>query len=211
MSVRNYLYSLHNSPEERSSHLLRGGSLRSRISTWFRTTIFTVWVKARKAQPRMTPVKIITECLRNIKACHNVARCGQLPGLSSLADHIPGLTACVRKKTPYGCPTGSSSVRPLLFQCVWLVYEEVRANLHVSLTLSLRWGLTGHLYPMVTITARLHPRLPFRMEEGLVPEPAWLICRESKPDSSAAHLVNLPFYRLSYSSHCDVWRCRFSL
>ena len=29
-SVRNYLYSLRNSPKERSSHLLRGGSLKSR-------------------------------------------------------------------------------------------------------------------------------------------------------------------------------------
>jgi len=30
MSVRNYHYSLRDSPEERSSHLLRGGSLKSR-------------------------------------------------------------------------------------------------------------------------------------------------------------------------------------
>ena len=30
MSVRNYHYSLRNDPEERSSHLLRGGSLKSR-------------------------------------------------------------------------------------------------------------------------------------------------------------------------------------
>jgi len=29
-SVRNYYYSLHNNPEERSSQLLRGGSLKSR-------------------------------------------------------------------------------------------------------------------------------------------------------------------------------------
>jgi len=31
-SVRNYLYSLYNSPEERSSHILRGGSLKPRIT-----------------------------------------------------------------------------------------------------------------------------------------------------------------------------------
>jgi hypothetical protein len=30
-SVRNYHYSLRNNPEERSSNLLRGGSLKSRI------------------------------------------------------------------------------------------------------------------------------------------------------------------------------------
>ena len=30
-SVNNYHYSLHNNPEERSSHLLRGASLKSRI------------------------------------------------------------------------------------------------------------------------------------------------------------------------------------
>jgi len=30
-SVRNYHYSLHNNPEERSSHLLRGGSLISHV------------------------------------------------------------------------------------------------------------------------------------------------------------------------------------
>ena len=30
-SVRNYLYSLRNKPEERSSQLLRGGSLKLRI------------------------------------------------------------------------------------------------------------------------------------------------------------------------------------
>jgi len=30
-SVRNYHYSLRNDPEERSSHLLRGGSLKSRM------------------------------------------------------------------------------------------------------------------------------------------------------------------------------------
>ena len=29
-SVRNYHYSLHNNPEERSSHVLRGGNLKSR-------------------------------------------------------------------------------------------------------------------------------------------------------------------------------------
>jgi len=30
-SVRNYHYTLRNNPEERSSHLLRGGSLKSHI------------------------------------------------------------------------------------------------------------------------------------------------------------------------------------
>jgi len=34
-SVRNYHYSLHNKPEESSSHLLRGGSLKSRRSIRF--------------------------------------------------------------------------------------------------------------------------------------------------------------------------------
>jgi len=32
-SVRNYHYSLRNSPEDRSYHLLRGGSLKSRMIT----------------------------------------------------------------------------------------------------------------------------------------------------------------------------------
>jgi len=31
-SVRNYRYSLRNNPEDRSSQLLRGGSLKSRMS-----------------------------------------------------------------------------------------------------------------------------------------------------------------------------------
>ena len=39
MSVRNYHYSLRDNPEERSSHILRGGSLKSCIllpvRTWF--------------------------------------------------------------------------------------------------------------------------------------------------------------------------------
>jgi len=34
-SVRNYHYTLRNSPEERGSHLLRGGSLKSRITTLY--------------------------------------------------------------------------------------------------------------------------------------------------------------------------------
>ena len=34
-SVRNYLFSLRNIPEEGSSHLLRGGSLKSRVAQVF--------------------------------------------------------------------------------------------------------------------------------------------------------------------------------
>jgi len=35
ISVRIYHYTLRNSPEERSSHTLRGGSLKSQIWNWF--------------------------------------------------------------------------------------------------------------------------------------------------------------------------------
>ena len=40
-SVKNYHYTLRNSSEESSSHLLRGGSLKSRITTLYSTSSFT--------------------------------------------------------------------------------------------------------------------------------------------------------------------------
>ena len=44
-SVRNYHYSLRNGPKERSSHLLCGGSLRSRTGLWFCLAFCGCWVR----------------------------------------------------------------------------------------------------------------------------------------------------------------------
>jgi hypothetical protein len=41
-SVRNYHYALHNNPEERSTHLLRGGSLKARAHYLFIIVIITI-------------------------------------------------------------------------------------------------------------------------------------------------------------------------
>jgi hypothetical protein len=43
MSVRNFHYSLRNSPEERSSHLLRGGSLNSRVVVFFSLYVLIIF------------------------------------------------------------------------------------------------------------------------------------------------------------------------
>ena len=51
-SLRNYDYSLRNSPEERSSHLIRGGSLKSR-HLWFFT--YSADMTSRRPQSRAAP------------------------------------------------------------------------------------------------------------------------------------------------------------
>jgi len=42
-SVRNYHYSLRNCPEERSSHLLRSGSLKSRVVVFFNVYLLIIF------------------------------------------------------------------------------------------------------------------------------------------------------------------------
>jgi hypothetical protein len=59
-SARNYHYSQHNNPEERNSHLLRGGSLKSRKgekSFYFSNAWFLP-----KLPPEMLLMKIVHAC-----------------------------------------------------------------------------------------------------------------------------------------------------
>ena len=51
-SVKNYHYMLRNSPEERSSHLLRGGSLKSRITTLYIVTYTAPLVRSNRREKK---------------------------------------------------------------------------------------------------------------------------------------------------------------
>jgi hypothetical protein len=59
MSLRNYHYSLRNSPEERSYHLLRGGSLKSRMITSFFKNARQLFLAGKKTELDETGGRIL--------------------------------------------------------------------------------------------------------------------------------------------------------
>ena len=64
--LSNYHYSLRNIPEERTSHLLSGGSLKSRKMQEFCTEIQRMWNVKCMIIPRINrAARIVTKCLKN--------------------------------------------------------------------------------------------------------------------------------------------------
>ena len=89
ISVRNFHYSLHNSPEQRGSHILRGGSLISHKSKLAvnQNNVVDISVKDRWFDSKRVHICVLRCCLRS-----TVIVLGKLSykfGLTPLSLHMP--------------------------------------------------------------------------------------------------------------------------
>jgi hypothetical protein len=96
MSVRKYHYSLHN-PEVRSSHLLRGGSLRSHVSDLMYDSVAQLLVSGLKDKVTVRLTVCLSNCRRNAGLHAAVGKSNPLRRLMTSMECID-VRACVRER-----------------------------------------------------------------------------------------------------------------
>jgi hypothetical protein len=87
-SVRNCHYSLHNNPEERSSHLLRGGCLKSREVSWTLSINYHGICLVLFNQPKRNVSQVIGCLCRESKPVHVRYKLDSSPLLTSVFVHV---------------------------------------------------------------------------------------------------------------------------